>query len=293
MPNIAPSATTVIQDHELAFLDRVDEIWRSMLRDTVVIIPAMNEEESIGHVLRDLKRVMPETRFLVVDGNSTDRTREVANLLGAEVISQDVCSEKENCNSGKSCLLVKGKGAALRQALTLDLNVGNVIIMDADRSMRPQEIPMLLTALASGADFVKGSRFLPDGSSEDLSLVRRFGARMFVSLVNLFWSTDYSDLCYGFLALKTKALKRLSLHLRSQNFEIETEICIKAAKLSLKVAEVPSKELKRHDGRSHLYLVRDGFLILKTIMRELLVGHRSLTKGDPVDCIRMNRLQAS
>jgi len=261
--------TAVTKHQELAALEAFDKICRDMLRDAVVIIPALNEEESIGHVLRDLTEVLPETSFIVVDGNSTDRTTEVAKVLGAEVVLQQG----------------KGKGAALREALALDLKADNIIIMDADRSMRPQEIPRMVGALASGADIVKGSRFLPGGSSEDLSLMRRFGARMFVWLVNLMWSADYSDLCYGFLAFKAEAAKRLCPHLRSSNFEIETEICIKAAKLGLTVAEVPSKELKRHYGRSRLFLLRDGFLILKTILREFLVGHRSVARKEGIECV--------
>jgi len=262
MPDIATPMRVVGEDQVL-----------NLLRDTVVVIPALNEQESIGHVLRDLKEVMPETSFIVVDGNSADETIEVAKRLGAEVLLQDG----------------KGKGDALRQVLALDLKAGNIVIMDADRSMRAQEIPALVRALASGADVVKGSRFLPGGSSDDLTFMRRFGARLFVHLVNLIWSTDYSDLCYGFLAFKTKAIRRLHPHLKSSNFEIETEILIKAAKLGLTVAELPSKELRRHNGQSHLSLLRDGFLIFKTIVKECLVGHRSVSTPSPLHVVRMGR----
>jgi glycosyltransferase involved in cell wall biosynthesis len=258
-------ATSTVTDNR-GILEPLGVITQGLLRDSVVVIPALNEEESLGHLLRDLKVVLPETKFLVVDGNSTDRTREVAELLGTDVILQ----------------IGKGKGAALRQALALDLKVGNVIIMDADRSMSPHEIPALVDALRSGADMVKGSRFLPGGSSEDLSLLRRFGAHLFVGLVNWIWSRHYSDLCYGFLALKADAVRRLHPYLTTTNFEIETEMCIKAAKLGLTVAEVPSKELMRFYGRSHLFLVRDGFLILKTILREWFVGQRSVTSNEAI-----------
>jgi hypothetical protein len=88
--------------------------------------------------------------------------------------------------------------------------------------------------------------------------------------VNLLWSTKYTDICYGFVALKKDALKVLASTLRSDDFEIETEICIKAKKLGLSVREVPSVELRRKSGNSNLSITRDGIRILKTIMQELI-----------------------
>jgi hypothetical protein len=243
------------------------DLYQRMLRRAVIVIPALNEEVSIRYVLQDLRRVLPDTRVCVLDGNSTDRTREVAGVLGAQVIDQAICSEdcvENHSHDGH------GKGAAVRQALLLDLDADPVILMDADCSMRPQEIPQFITRFALGADMVKGSRFLPGGSSEDLTPIRRFGARLFAWLVNLIWGTNYSDLCYGFVAFRREAARKLIPTLKSSRFEIETEICIKAAKLGLTVFEVPSTELKRYDGKSRLDIVRDGPRILYTIAEELL-----------------------
>ena len=225
--------------------------------DVAVIIPTLNEEENIANLIQELDQM--GYGVLVVDGNSRDRTAEIAKEFGANVIVENQ----------------KGKGAALRRAfngVNLDANV--VVMMDGDWSMNPSEIPRFIKALDLGADLVKGSRFLPNGYSEDMSLIRRMGNRFFLSLVNWLWSASYTDLCYGFAAFRKDAIEKLRLYLESTNFEIETEVFIKARKLGLKVVEVPSIELRRRHGKSNLCIFRDGFRILRTIFREFINGRR-------------------
>ena len=219
-----------------------------------MIVPTLNEEEGIGPTLKELRDVLGDPYLLVVDGNSTDNTIKIAKDMGAEILIQKG----------------KGKGDALLEAFRYNrVNSNYVVMIDADGSMDPKEVPSFIQALKSGADIAKGSRFLPNAHSKDLSLIRRIGNRIMVSLVNLIWSTNYTDLCYGFMAFKKEALKSLSKYLSSRGFEIETEICIKAKKLGLKVVEVPSVELKRKYGRSHLRTFRDGLRILVKIIREI------------------------
>lgn len=230
-------------------------VLRDVERPTVtVIIPTLNEESTIPSVILRLHE-LGYNDVLIVDGNSKDRTAQLAKNLGAEVILQRGA----------------GKGTALRQAFNHDGIKGDmVVMMDADGSMNPEEIPFLIETLASGADVVKGSRFLSTGYSEDMSLFREIGNWFFLFLVNLFWSADYTDLCYGFAVFKNKTLKQLRTVLRSENFEIETEVFIKAKKMGFKVAEAPSVELRRRYGKSNLSCFRDGLRILKAIFLELL-----------------------
>jgi len=223
--------------------------------DVTVVIPTLNEEKNIAEVIRKLNQ-MGYHNILIVDANSRDRTVEMAKKFGAKVIIQKG----------------RGKGAALRQAFNHDGVDGKAIVMmDADGSTSPEEIPRFIEALNSGADLVKGSRFLPSGYSEDMNLIRRIGNQFFILLVNLFWSTNYTDLCYGFGAFRRHALKTLYPHLTSTNFEIETEICIKSKKLGLRVVEVPSVELRRRHGKSNLFVFSDGYRILKKIITELVI----------------------
>jgi len=231
--------------------------------DVAVIIPTLNEEENIGEVIRKLNQ-MGYHNVLVVDGNSNDRTLDIAKEFGANVVVQ----------SGK------GKGVALRQAFDYgNLNGEVVVVMDADGSMNPKEIPLFIKALASGADLVKGSRFLPNGYSEDMTLIRKFGDRFIVLLVNLFWSANYTDSSYGFWAFRKDAIEKLCPYLKSTNFEIETEILIKAKKLGLKAVEIPSVEFRRRHGKSNLCIFGYGFRVLKMIIEELVNG--PTIKGHP------------
>lgn len=227
---------------------------KNAISNAAVIIPTLNEERNVAEVIRKLNS-LGFTNILVVDGNSTDQTVAVAKKLGVHVIHQNG----------------KGKGDALRQAFNYyGLNGDPIVIMDADGSMNPEELSSFIETLKCGADLVKGSRFMRGGYSKDMTLMRRIGNSLFVSLVNLIWATHYTDLCYGFAAFKRDAIEKLYPLLKSENFEIEAEILIKAKELGLRVVEVPSVELRRMNGKSNLKAYKDGFLILKTVMNEFV-----------------------
>ena len=116
---------------------------------------------------------------------------------------------------------------------------------------------------------VKGSRFVKGGGTFDMDTLRRFGNSIMIAAVNLFWLSKYTDLCYGYMAFNKNAVEKLSPVLKSDGFEIETEIFIKALDLGLVVQEVPSIEYERRNGNSNLHTFRDGFRIFNTIFREL------------------------
>jgi hypothetical protein len=132
--------------------------------------------------------------------------------------------------------------------------------------MLPEEIPHFVEALTSGADIAKGSRFIEGGGTQDMTTLRRFGNAIMTSVVNFLVCSNYTDLCYGFVALNKKAMRVLAPILESNNFEIETELFIKAKKLGLKVVEIPSVEYKRRNGKSNLKTFKDGYKICKTIV---------------------------
>jgi glycosyltransferase involved in cell wall biosynthesis len=138
-----------------------------------------------------------------------------------------------------------------------------IIMMDADLSHIPEEIPNMISKLQQGYDICMGSRFIGKGGTDDMPMVRKAGNLFFVKLVNVLYGSNYTDLCYGYRAFRRKAFRRLRL--KSKGFSIETEISIKASKLRMSVIEIPSYEKKRGWGKGKLRTFSDGFKILYKI----------------------------
>jgi hypothetical protein len=139
-------------------------------------------------------------------------------------------------------------------------------MIDADGSTDGAEIVRFVGALVAGADFAKGSRFSGSGRSDDITGVRRGGNRLLNILVNRMFGTQFTDLCYGYNAFWARHLEVLAID--CAGFEIETLMNIRAAKAGLMIQEVPSHERRRIFGASNLRAFRDGWRILKVIIRE-------------------------
>jgi glycosyltransferase involved in cell wall biosynthesis len=220
-------------------------------RTISVVVPAMNEERNIAWVLERIPPYVDEV--LLVDGHSTDDTVGVARQVRPDVrvVAQRGC----------------GKGAAMRTGFE-DAVGDYVVVLDADGSMDPGEIDYYVSALDDGYDLVKGSRELPGSGSMDLTPLRRWGNHVLVTTVNVTWGSEFTDLCYGYLAFRRDRLDDLAL--TGRGFEIEAEITINAMDAGLRIAEVPTVELSRHYGTSHLNAWRDGRRILGFLTRARL-----------------------
>lgn len=231
-----------------------------------VVIPALNEEPNLPFVLPRIGRWVDEV--IIVDGYSQDATCVVARELLPEVriVRQ----------------LGRGKGAALRSGF--EAAEGDIIVMlDADGSTDPREIPLFVGALVAGADFVKGTRFAQGAGTADMSLLRRFGNRWLVLSVRLFFGGRCSDLCYGYMAFWKRVLPQLALDV--DGFEIETQLSIKALTRGLRVTEVPSFEFRRIYGKSNLRTVPDGWRVLRTILREWRQIAQGPVRGHEMDSL--------
>jgi glycosyltransferase involved in cell wall biosynthesis len=216
-----------------------------------VVIPTLNEARNLPYVFSRLPEGLHQV--IIVDGHSADGTREEARRLRPDV---EILEQRGH-----------GKGDALKTGF--DACTGDVIVMlDADGSNDPREIPRFVAALCGGADFVKGSRYAQNGGSSDLTTVRRLGNSFLSWLVNSLYGTNYSDLCYGYNAFWAGCLPYIRVD--CEGFEVETLINVRIAKAGLIVHEVPSNESPRVHGQSNLRACRDGTRVLRTIAAERL-----------------------
>src|SRR5665213_1647053 len=145
-----------------------------------VVIPTLNEARNLPHVFAALANVLnPDVdEVLLVDGHSIDDTVEIARQLWPtiRVILQT--------RTGKGNALACGFGAATRDV---------IVMLDADGSADPAEIPLFIRTLIGGADFAKGTRFAGGGGSKDITRLRRIGNKGLNVLVNRVYRTSYTD----------------------------------------------------------------------------------------------------
>ncbi|HKS48871.1 MAG TPA: glycosyltransferase family 2 protein [Amycolatopsis sp.] len=222
-----------------------------------VLIPARNEARNLEVVLPELPSV---DQVVLVDGRSVDGTVDVARrvLPSIETLTQT--------RTGKGNALACGLAAAR----------GDIVVMfDADGSADPKEIPAFVRVLVRGADFAKGTRFHPDGGSDDLTALRSAGNAALNGLTNLLFGTSFTDLCYGYNALWRDIVPRLDLPPTNldtprwgDGFEIEAVLHCRAAAAGLAIAEVPSVERPRIFGKTNLRTFADGARVLRTILVE-------------------------
>lgn len=211
-----------------------------------VIIPTWNEAGNIAHVLSQLARF---DDIVIVDGMSEDGTVDLARAVRPDV---RVIERRP-----------RGKGDALRAGFA-EATGDVIVIMDADGSMDPNEVEVFVSMISVGFDLVKGSRLAVGGGSHDLTLIRWAGNKALCGLANQLFHTKWTDLCYGYLAFRRDCLPRLAL--TADGFEIESQILSNAALAGLRVAEIPSVELPRLTGESHLIARRDGVRIAKAML---------------------------
>lgn len=228
-----------------------------------VIIPTLNEARNLPRVLPFLPQGLHQV--IMVDGHSADNTVAVARRLRPDVliITQD--------HGGKRNALACGSAAA----------TGDIIVMlDADGSVDPAEIPQFVSVLLGGADFVKGTRFADRGAGSGITSSGRIASHVLSALVNALCHTHYSDPCYGFNAFWRRHVPVLGLGEESPaksdgaprppggGFEVDTLINIRAAQAGLTVKEVASYGYPRTHGVSNLNALNDGLRILLAVLSE-------------------------
>lgn len=211
---------------------------KTAVRPTVtVVVPARNEADNIFPVLVGARPHADE--LLVVDGRSTDGTRDIATACGARVISDNG----------------KGKGAAIR--LAIRQAKGDILVfIDADGSHDPSDIPALVAPILAGeADHVSGSRML--GGSDELhatfrQFVRLFGSQIITLSINYSQNVRLTDCQNGFRAIRRETAQALGLE--EDITTIEQEMIIKSLRSGYRMGEVATHEYVRSNGESNFHV---------------------------------------
>lgn len=226
----------------------------------LVIIPAYNEEESIGKVIADIPKDL-SCEIVVVDNGSTDSTAEVARDAGATLLSED------RRGYGYACL----KGIDYAKSKSPRERPEIIIFLDGDYSDYPEEMRMLVRPIVEdGYDMVIGSR--TSGNAEKGALLPQavFGNALATALIKLFYGARFTDLG-PFRAIRLDKL--IELDMTDTTFGWTVEMQVKAAKKGLKCTEVPVSYRKRI-GASKITgtlsgSVKAGYKILWTIFKNI------------------------
>lgn len=235
-----------------------------------VVIPALNEESSIGQVVDSLPPWVDEV--VVCDNGSTDRTAQLAADHGARVVLE----------------ARRGYGSACLAGLAaLDSRADVVVFVDADFSDDPSRMSQLLDPLIDlPADLVIGSRLRGACEPGALTLPQQFGNRLACLLIRRIWGTKFTDLG-PFRAIRREAMERLAMDDRDFGWTVQMQA--RAARMGLRCSEVPVTYRRRVAGRSKISgtlagIWRAGAKILATILAEALRpgGRRQSHSADPI-----------
>lgn len=229
--------------------------------NTLIIIPAFNEEKNIGRVLEGIRKCAPEIPVLVVNDGSRDATARISREHGAKVISLPF-------NSGYGVTLQTGFIFALKHGYT------TVVQMDADGQHDPRYIVDMLQEIQNeNLDVVIGSRFLED-TSYKTTFLKRMGMFIFGNLASLFCGQRVSDPTSGFQALKGKAIQFVAGEYYPPDYP-DADFIIMLHQCGFKTREIPvtmhpSPDNKSmHTGHKTVYYVFKMFLsIIVTLLRQ-------------------------
>ena len=223
-----------------------------------VIIPCLNEEATVGRVIRAFHVALPGATCYVIDNNSVDATERIAREEGAVVLRETR----------------PGKGHAVRKAFR-EVEADVYLLVDGDDTYPAEEAPRLLQPLAAGeADVVVAARLAADSQSE-FRWINRMGNHVLLGVLNAVFGARLTDLLSGYRAMSREYVKQVPI--LSTGFELETELSILAFERGFRTIEMPVRLRSRPSGsHSKISVVRDGIRILTAILT-LLRDYRPLS----------------
>jgi dolichol-phosphate mannosyltransferase len=224
-----------------ASLEEIDFFIDDIANDDVtIIIPTLNEEQAIAYVINEIRSQGFE-KILVVDGDSIDKTVQIAENLNVEVVSQKG----------------KGKTGALKTAIKR-VDSPFMVVIDGDHTYVARDIDTILEYLKY-YDQVIGAR---TNGRDNIKALNRFGNWAINKTFNLFFGTEMTDVCSGLYGLRRSFAEKM--HLDTEGFDVEVEIAAQAS-MNGRIIEVPISYRERL-GVQKLQPLRDGYQIMKTLM---------------------------
>jgi len=247
---LAPSTVPVqitLSAHTLS-----QALGKAIMRSTVlqkevcIILPALNEEATVGKVIAEIPRETLEEKgykvtILVVDNGSSDRTREKALQSGAEVIVEPR----------------RGKGRAVRTALE-QVKADFVFMLDSDYTYPATYILQMLEILEQGTPVVIGSRLKGCVEKGAMSTLNLIGNHLLSSMASIIYRMKITDLCTGLWGFRNQAIKNLEL--KANGFDFEAELFAQLAKKGYRIAEIPVHYRPR-PTKAKLNSIKDGLKI--------------------------------
>lgn len=200
-----------------------------VLLDVSIVLPALNEEKSIGQSIENIKKILSKNNIgfeiIVVDSDSKDKTAVIAKEFGAKVINEPR----------------RGYGNALRRGFS-EAEGKYIIIYDPDGSYDVNTLPLMINKLKEGYDYVNGNRFAKL-TYKSMSLRNRIGNKIINLMGNFFFKVKGKDMLSGFKGFRIESLKKLDLH--AKRWDLNIEIHAKIKKNHLKFAEIPTTYFPR------------------------------------------------
>ena len=224
-----------------------------MKKDIAVLVPCYNEEKTIGKVIEDFKKVLPEATIYVYHNNSTDKTSEIASSYENVVVRKEYR---------------QGKGKVVR-SMFRQIDADCYIMIDGDDTYPAEYAPeMVRLVLEENVDMVIGDRLSSTYFTENKRPFHNFGNVLVRGLINKLFKSDVKDIMTGYRAFSYEFVKMMPI--TSSGFEIETEMTINALDKKFNLREIPVQYRDRPEGSvSKLNTFSDGIKVIKTIFRML------------------------
>lgn len=227
------------------------------VHNTLVIIPAFNEEERISAVIQGVRTFLPEADVVVVNDGSSDKTAEVSETAGALVVSHPF-------NLGVGTALQTGYKYAAKNGYDY------LIQLDGDGQHDPSYLPKFLSALTdSDADLVIGSRFLGSEASPS-SVARRVGTRLFARVVSLLIRERLTDATSGYRAMRRSVLQFCTRDVYGFDYP-DADFLLTLHRAGFKLREIPVVIRARSSGRSQHAGLRPVYYLLKMFLSIFII----------------------